>query len=137
MALWIALGVVLAAVGVMWAAVGLDPGPSPADVAVGYESAWDRLDFSTLFDLSGDELRDGLNRDGFVAARRNAHASGSQARRVDRIEVEDSSASGDTAHVVTALHAEGSIVQNDLVLRRRNGRWVVSSYVIRPERAER
>ena len=136
MALWIALGAVLLAVGLLWAAVGLERGPSPIDVAIGYESAWDRFDFSTLFDLSGDELRDGMNRAAFVTAQKAAFTP-RPSRHVDRIEIESESASGDAAHVVTSLYSEGSVVRNDLVLRRRNGRWVVTAYGIRPEPAER
>src|ERR1700730_15889979 len=53
--------------------VSLDPGPSPVDVAVAYEEAWDHLDFEGLWSMSGDELRDGLNRPEFVAAKQAAY----------------------------------------------------------------
>ena len=55
---------------VMWIAFGLEPGPGPADVAIAYENAWDKLDFDLLFDLSGDEMRDGMRRAEFIAAKR-------------------------------------------------------------------
>ena len=42
-------------------AYALEPGPTPTDIAVAYEEAWDRLDFGTLWTLSGSELRDGLD----------------------------------------------------------------------------
>ena len=67
MALWIALGIILVLLFVLWIAFGLEPGPGPADVAVAYETAWDKLDFDLLFDLSGEELRDGLHRAEFIA----------------------------------------------------------------------
>jgi hypothetical protein len=137
MALWIGLGAVLLSVGIFWVVIAREPGPSPVDVAIGYEAAWDRLDFSTLFDLSGDELRDGMNREGFVAAQKAAFTPSGAPRHVDRIEIERNRASGDAAHVVTALHSEGAVVQNDLVLRRRSGRWFVTSYGIRLGPAER
>ena len=53
--------------------VSADPGPSPVDVALAYEDAWDHLDFEGLWTLSGDELRDGLGRPEFVAAKRAGH----------------------------------------------------------------
>src|SRR5262249_9158408 len=51
----------------MWVSIGREPGPSAADVAVAYERAWDDLDFSLVYDLSGPEMRDGMHRDRFVA----------------------------------------------------------------------
>ena len=59
MALWFALAGLAILVGVLFIAIGKEDGPQPADVALAYEMAWDRLDFDTLFDLSGTELRDG------------------------------------------------------------------------------
>ncbi len=47
-------------------AVGKAGAPGPADTAVAYEHAWDRLDFATLWNLSGPNLRDGRTRDQFV-----------------------------------------------------------------------
>ena len=32
----------------MWVAIANEPGPGPADVAIGYERAWDELDFGLL-----------------------------------------------------------------------------------------
>ena len=55
----IAAGIAVAVIALVLAlvvAVGLEPGPSPDDVAVSYELAWDRLDFDALWALSGDEL---------------------------------------------------------------------------------
>src|SRR5204863_8227668 len=51
-----------------WLVVAVTRGASqgPADTAVAYEHAWDRLDFSTLWNLSGPNLRDGRTRDQFV-----------------------------------------------------------------------
>jgi hypothetical protein len=47
-------------------AAGKSGAPGPADTAVAYEHAWDRLDFATLWNLSGPTLRDGRTRDQFV-----------------------------------------------------------------------
>ena len=49
--------------------------PSPADTAVAYEHAWDRLDFSTLWNLSGPNLRDGRTRDQYVRDKVAAYRS--------------------------------------------------------------
>ena len=68
MPLAIAIGIILVLLVVMWVAFAKEPGPGPADVAIAYEGAWDQLDFRLLYDLSGDELRDGLRREQFVAA---------------------------------------------------------------------
>ena len=56
-------------------AVAKDRGPGPDDVAVSYEMAWDRFYFDVLWTLSGVELRDGLDRRDFVAAKRAAYAN--------------------------------------------------------------
>ena len=53
-----------------------DGGPAPADIAVSYELAWDRLDFDTLWTLSGDELRDGLDKRAYTTAK--SAASGAE-----------------------------------------------------------
>jgi hypothetical protein len=131
MALWIALGVVLLFVGVLWYVIGREPGPDPVDVAIAYERAWERYDFSALYDLSGEERRDGMRRDAFVAAQRAAFADRLSTRRAaDRVDAEHADQSGDTAHVVTVLQSEGGTVHNDLVLRRRSSRWVVTAYAL-------
>ena len=74
----------------MWFAIAREPGPGPADVAIGYERAWDELNFGLLWDLSGAELRDGMRRDQFIAAKRpayaNAGARGAHRRRAIEVE---------------------------------------------------
>ena len=60
--------------------VAKDPGPSPTDIALGYEHAWDELDFDVVYRLSGPELHDGLAKADWVAAKRAAYANGSNAR---------------------------------------------------------
>ena len=64
--------------------IAKDRGPGPGEVAVAYELAWDRLDFESLFTLSGLELRDGLDRRGFIAAKRTAYEGAARARRAGR-----------------------------------------------------
>ena len=54
-------------------AVARDPGPRPDEVAFAYELAWDRLDFDSLWTLSGTELHDGLDRKSFISAKHAAY----------------------------------------------------------------
>ena len=66
--------VILALVITLVVVIAKDRGPGPGEVAVAYELAWDRLDFESLYTLSGLELRDGLDRRGFITAKRGAYA---------------------------------------------------------------
>ena len=76
----IAVAVILVLLVTMWVVFAKEPGPGPADVAIAYEGAWDHLDFDLLYDLSGDELRDGLRRDRFIAAKKAAYSGAGDAR---------------------------------------------------------
>ena len=133
MPLVVAIVVVAVLIAIVFVAFGRDPGPSPADVAVAYERAWDRLDFSVLFDLSGEELRDGLGRDEFVAAKRTAHGATATRRISDAITVASSVRADDTALVITEVATGDGRVHNDVVLERRTGRWAVVGYSLRRE----
>jgi hypothetical protein len=118
----------------MWVSIGREPGPGPADVAIAYEHAWDHLDFDLLFDLSGDELRDGMRRDRFVAAKRNAYEkANARARLGADVRVETSIAGNQTALVVTEVAAQGSSVRNNVMLEKRANGWVVVGYSLRPD----
>jgi hypothetical protein len=118
----------------MWVSIGREPGPGPADVAIAYEHAWDHLDFDLLFDLSGDELRDGMRRDRFVAAKRNAYEkANTRARLGADVRVETSIAGNQTALVVTEVAAQGSSVRNNVMLEKRANGWVVVGYSLRPD----
>jgi hypothetical protein len=131
--LWIALVLVAVLLGVLFVAFARDPGPDPADVAIAFERAFDLLDFSLLYDLSGDELRDGQRRDAFVAAKRAAHANAPMRRLASAIDVESVVRSHDTSVVVTRVETGGGAVRNTLVLERRSGVWLVVGYALRPE----
>ncbi|HEX5615829.1 MAG TPA: hypothetical protein VFZ83_11815 [Acidimicrobiia bacterium] len=131
MPLVVAIAVVAVLIGILFVAFGRDPGPAPADVAIAYERAWDRLDFSVLYDLSGDEMRDGLGRDEFVAAKRGAHGRGGARRVSESITVASAVRADDTALVVTELATADGRVRNDVVLERRTGRWAVIGYSLR------
>lgn len=119
-----------------WIAIGFEPGPGPADVAIAYERAWHTLDFDLLFDLSGDELRDGMRRERFVNAKRAAYAKADARTRIDAdIRVETTIAGNQTALVVTEVVAQGSRVRNNVMLEKRSNGWVVVAYTLRPETA--
>jgi hypothetical protein len=116
-------------------AVAIDRGPPPGDVAFAYEQAWDHLDFTSLWALSGDELRDGLGRKQFVAAKEAAYANrrglGNLARfiAVEDVGVRSSSA---VVHTRVDLH-DGGVAHNEVHLVNRAGRWVVVEYRLRPD----
>jgi hypothetical protein len=116
----------------MWIAVGREPGPGPSDVAIAYERAWAELDFNLLFDLSGAELRDGLRRDQFLAAKRAAYAQRSS-RIGAEITVETSVAGNQAALVVTRVAADGGSVRNNVMLEHTSNGWVVIGYSLRPD----
>jgi hypothetical protein len=114
-------------------AISRDPGPSPAEVALAYELAWDRLDFETLWALSTLELRDGRARDEFVTAKRAAYRDQPDLRRLARhVAVEESTAGPHVAVVITSVELrDGSALRDELKLVRRSGRWQVLTYGLR------
>jgi hypothetical protein len=132
MPLAIAGGIIVALVFVLWIAFGTEPGPGPADVAIAYETAWDRLDFDLLFTLSGEEMRDGLRREQFIRAKRAAYAgAGARGRIGARVEVEDLVSTDQTAVVATRITSDEGSVHNRVVLEKRATGWMVVGYSIR------
>lgn len=133
MTIFVIVGVVLTALMVFsWVAVAREPGPGPADVAIAYERAWDALDFELLYQLSGDELRDGMRRDRFVRVKRAAHErAGTRPDIGARIEVESAIAGNDAALIVTRVGAPGDPIRNNVTLERRANGWVVVGYGLR------
>lgn len=113
--------------------VARDPGPAPADVALGYEQAWDGLDFTALWDLSGDELRDGLGRSEFVTAKKAAYSEQLGLGHLARdVVVEDSHSDRSLAVVHTRIDLrDGGAARNAVRLTKRGGRWVVVGYQLR------
>lgn len=113
-----------------------DSGPRPGDIAVSYELAWDRLDFEALWVMAGEELRDGLDKRSYVAAKRAAYAGQSGlGDLVARVELDDVNVGIGHAHVRTrvTLHS-GDVLLNDILLTRRNAAWVVTGYALAPDR---
>ena len=115
-------------------AIARDRGPGPGDTAVAYEFAWDRLDFESLFTLSGAELRDGLDRRGFVAAKRSAYdQQPGLGGLVERVGIDQVVSVGDAAVAITSVELhDGSEVHNRVELARRNARWQVVGYRLEP-----
>jgi hypothetical protein len=116
-------------------AVAHDPGPSPIDVAFSYELAWDHFDFASLWALSGDELRDGLGRKEFVAAKTAAYAGRHGLGNLTRnVAIEDVDVRGTTAIVRTRtdLH-DGGVAHNEVHLAKRASRWLVVDYRLRSD----
>lgn len=118
---------------VMWMviAVAKAGAPGPADTAVAYEHAWDRLDFSTLWNLSGPGLRDGRTRDQFVRDKVTAYhgEARSLAGLVRTVEPERVDVNGPVARVLTRLrlHSGESLV-DELLLERVGPAWQVTAY---------
>jgi hypothetical protein len=115
-------------------AIARDRGPGAGDVAVAYELAWDRLDFESVFTLSGAELRDGLDRHGFVAAKRTAYEQRhSLGGLVDRVGIDQVASVDDAAVVITQVDLrDGTVVHNRVELARRTNRWQVVAYRLEP-----
>ena len=133
MPLVIAIGIVVALLGFLLYAIAHEPGPGAPDVAIGYERAWDELNFGLLWDLSGPELRDGMRRDQFIAAKRAAYATASPRGPVaEEIDVDTFVEGNQSALVVTRVSAEGTSVRNDVLLEKRANGWTVVGYSLRP-----
>ena len=67
-----------------------EPGPTPTDIAISYELAWDRLDFDTLWSLSGPELRDGLDKREYIAAKARAYEGRHELRNLaDHVDIDE------------------------------------------------
>jgi hypothetical protein len=138
--------VIIAVVGVVVLALALavvvviakDHGPGPGEVAVSYEVAWDHLDFESLFTLSGTELRDGLDRRGFIAAKRAAYAEQrALSGLVERVGIDQVASVRDNAVAITSVELhDGTVVHNRIELARRNGRWQVVAYRLEPSTQE-
>ena len=134
----LALGILLLVVALAIALVvivALDPGPTPSDVAIAYEEAWDRLDFDALWTLSGTELRDERSRGDFLQAKADAYAGRSAlAALANQVEVDEELVGSDVAVVHTRLQLrDGASVRNQVELAFRDGAWKVIGYRLEGE----
>jgi hypothetical protein len=133
MPLAIAIGIILVLLVYLFWALAKERGPGAPDVAIGYERAWDDLNFGLLWDLSGEELREGLHRDRFIEVKRKAYANAEpRGRLADSIVVDTFVEGNQSALVVTCVTAEGISVRNDVLLERRANGWTVVGYSLRP-----
>lgn len=110
--------------------VGFDPGPTPGDVAIAYEQAWDRHDFDTLWTLSGKELRDERTRSDFLEGKSEAYEGRStMAELTSQVDVDDELVGSELAVVHTRLQLrDGAFVRNQVELAFRDGAWKVIGY---------
>jgi hypothetical protein len=115
-------------------AVAKNPGPTPTEIALGYEHAWDLLDFDVVYRLSGPELHDSLTKADFVAAKRAAYSGGrGLGNLVEETVAEAETQRGDSAVVMTRLTLrDGNLVHNEVRLLRRSRAWQVVAYELRP-----
>jgi hypothetical protein len=114
-------------------AVATAGAPSPADTAVAYEHAWDRLDFSTLWNLSGPNLRDGRTRDQFVRDKLAAYRGEGHGLSglVSGVHPEQVDVNGPVARVLARLELHsGDSVVDEMLLERIGPAWHVTAYHI-------
>jgi hypothetical protein len=133
----IAAGIAFAVVALVLALViifGLEPGPDAGVVAVAYELAWDRLDFDTLWSLSGPELRDGRSRQEFIADKREAYEGQRALAGLAReVKLDEVLVGSELAAVRTrVLVRDGTSVRNRVRLALREGTWKVIGYHLEP-----
>ena len=103
-------------------AVARDPGPDPADVAIGYARALGTGDFDAVYRMIDPELLEGRNRPQWVAE----HAGRPHAAFApDTVEAR-TRAVGDTAATVTLAIGSERVVPVELV--RRQGLWAVTAF---------
>jgi hypothetical protein len=115
-----------------------DRGPTPAEIAIAYELAWDRLDFEALWAMSGEELRDGLDRREYMAAKSEAYASQPDlGHLIARVDADDVNEGIGHAHVRTRITTHtGDTLHNDVLLTRRSSAWVVTGYELASGRSK-
>ena len=126
------------AVGGLVLAVAFERGPTPGDVALAYELAWDRHDFTTLWSLSSGEMRDGRSRNDFVVDKKAAYRGQIRLRAVvEHVEIEAVAQQNErAASVLTRLDLRDEPpVRNEIRMQRIHGAWRVVSYMLRPEPA--
>ena len=114
-------------------AIGKVGAPGPADTAVAYEHAWDRLDFATLWNLSGPNLRDGRTRDQFVRDKAAAYRGEDHglAGLVRSVRPEKVDVNGPVARVLARLDLHsGETVVDEMLLERIGPAWHVTAYHI-------
>ena len=113
--------------GFLFWAIAVEPGPSPTEVTVAYELAWGRLDFPVAYALSGEELRDGMSSETFMASGKLAFVRARWTDEKARVEIDGSIRSGNRARVEARMIAPDGEMRDTVVLERRQGAWMVVS----------
>jgi len=136
---------IAALIGSMILIVAMEPGPSPSDLAIAYELAWDRLDFGTIWSLSDPSMRDGRNRREFVADKKTAYSHGLHPTNlVASAKVDELAVSGEVAVAITSLtllqtadaaSVSAAQIHNEVRMTRRMGKWEVSGYLLHSQQA--
>lgn len=113
--------------------VAKNPGPSPAEIALGYEHAWDLGDFDVIYRMSGAELHEGLRKADYVAAKRAAYRGEVRVHgALQEAIAEEATQQADEAVVLTRLRrADGTVVHHEVRLARRARVWEVVGYRLR------
>jgi hypothetical protein len=109
--------------------LGKDNGVAPDEVALGYEYAWDRLDFAAIWAMSTPDMRQGRGRDTFVADKKRAipptHVKGT----LSHVSLEAAKRERHRVLYNTTLHlVDGSTFQNEILVVRNPGSWLVAEY---------
>jgi hypothetical protein len=114
--------------------VARNPGPAPAEIALGYEHAWDLGDFDVVYRMSGAELHEGLRKADYVAAKRAAYRGEVRVHgALEEAVADEAHQQGDEAVVLTRLRrADGTVVFHEVRLARRARVWEVVGYRLRP-----
>lgn len=135
------IGIVAAVIGLLCVAlvilVVMVPGPSAGEVALSYEEAWDHLDFEAIWALSGEELRDGLDRTAFIEAKRTAYEQHQGLRGLAAEVTVDAVSEGQgfaVVHTRVELR-DGRHAIDGLQLAKRGSRWLVIAYELEPDAA--
>jgi hypothetical protein len=108
--------------------VAKDPGPTPVEVALGFEHAWDLRDFDVLYRMSGPELHEGLRKADWIAAKRTGPrpAAGDD---VADVAADAELREGDAAVVTTRLTMrDGTVRYNEVRMLRRSRAWEVVAH---------
>ncbi len=109
-------------------AVALEPSIPPAEVAVAYELARDRHDTTSLWGLSGAELRAGRARKEFIAELPGELAAEPR-DQVERVDVDDEYVGHAEASVLSVVHLRsGSTEARRTLMVKEQGTWRVVSW---------
>jgi hypothetical protein len=106
--------------------VAKDPGPSPVEIALGFEHAWDLRDYDVLYRMSGQELHEGLKKADWVAAKRAQRAGPESGDHLVEVAADAEQREGDAAVVTTRLTMpDGTVRHNEVRMLRRSRAWEV------------